>query len=81
MDDQTNYVMTKFVDTETKFDYLNYQYRKKQMKQMMKAMFTHQTVCMNGGSKEVLFQMTMIVNMIIQMIMMVMDEVKTNQFE
>ena len=28
MDDQTNYVMTTFLDTETKFNYLNYHYQK-----------------------------------------------------
>ena len=51
------------------------------MKQMMKDMFINHNVCMNGGSNKVLFQMIMMVNMIIQMIMMVMNEVKTHQFK
>ena len=48
------------------------------MKQMMNNMFINYNVCMNGGNKKVLFQMIMLVNMIIHIIMMVMNEVKTN---
>ena len=51
------------------------------MKHMMNNMFIKHNICMNGGSKQVLFQIIMMVNMIIQMIMMVMNEVKTNQFK
>ena len=50
------------------------------MQQMMNNMFIDYNVCMNGGSKQVLFQMIMMVNMIIQMIMILMNGVKTSQF-
>ena len=50
------------------------------MKQMMNHICINHNVCMNGGSKQVLFQMIMMVNMIIQMIMILMNGVKTTQF-
>ena len=48
---------------------------------MMNNMFMNHNLCMNGGSKQVLFQMIMMANMIIQMIMILMNGVKTNQFK